>query len=208
MSGSAPFGYRYVHGFLWPEGDTACANVTFDNVSDVDMAIEHCRSMRTAVQAGGNTGVWPDYLCRKFRRIYTFEADPANFRCLCANAPAENVFKFNAALGSARGTVGMDRNPKNCGSYQVDGAGPIPVLRIDDLGLDECDFLQLDIEGMEYHALVGAEATLVRCRPVVMIEDKGLSERYGVQRGAAGEYLRTLGAKQVGEIHRDLIFTW
>ena len=43
------------------------------------------------------------------------------------------------------------------------------IRRLDELELDPF-FIKLDIQGFEYRALKGAEQTIRRCRPVIMIE--------------------------------------
>lgn len=177
-----PPGYRIDHGRLWPEADVGAA-AAIHTAADLDRVYPHVKQFDVAVQAGGNCGIWPADLARKFRVVYTFEPDPVNFRCLCANAPAENIFKFNAALGLARGTVGLDLRPTNVGAHQVNGSGDIPTMRIDDLALNACDLIYLDIEGYELPALHGARETIERCRPVIVVEDKGMSERYGIKQG-------------------------
>jgi len=54
-------------------------------------------------------------------------------------------------------------------------------MTIDDLGLDACDLIQLDVEGFEAKVLQGASQTITRCRPVIMVEDRGHGTRYGMQ---------------------------
>ena len=145
-------------------------------------------------------------LGERFRFVYTFEPDPVNFRCLCANAPAENVFKFNAALGSGHGCIDLARNPKRIGSHHVAGDGPIPTLLIDDLSLATCDLIYLDVEGYEKHVLLGATDTIARCKPTIAIEDRPSSERYGVPSGAAVEWVLDRFNYRVAErLRRDVV---
>ena len=129
-----------------------------------------------------------------------------NFRCLCTNAPAENIFKFNAALGDVHRGVGLSLRPDNVGAHHVDGAGDIPTLLIDDLALQGCDLIYLDIEGYELPALRGAESTIERCKPVISIEDKGMSERYGIAKGEAEAWLGSRFNYRVAErVRRDVV---
>jgi hypothetical protein len=59
----------------------------------------------------------------------------------------------------------------NSGMFEKhDGPGAIPVLSIDQLGLDNCDLIHLDIEGGEYDALMGAEQTIKQFRPLICLE--------------------------------------
>lgn len=184
-----PDGYTYKRGLLWPAADDETRRVSNLCAGDIDVVCGYCPERRVVVQAGGNCGLWPRILGERFDLVYTFEPDQANFRCLCANAPAENIFKFNAALGTYRGCVDLARDPRRVGSHHVSGAGPIPTLRIDDLGLAVCDLVYLDVEGYEKLVLAGAADTINRCRPTIAIEDKPSSERYGVEKGGTAEWL-------------------
>jgi len=195
------------NGFMWPASDGECHQAVFGSLSDLDHAYARCSNFRVVVQAGGNCGVWPKELSHKFETVYTFEPDPVNFRCLAANVPEHNVFKFNGALGAERRLVELEREPRNIGAHQVaEKAGSIPTLLIDDLGLEACDLIYLDIEGYELNALLGARRTIEACRPVVAVEDKGLSERYGVPQGAVERWLEdNLGYRVVDRVGRDVI---
>lgn len=182
------------------------AEVLFSGVADLEIAYRHCKKFDVAVQAGGNCGIWPKALGEKFGAVYTFEPDPVNFRCLCANAPAENVFKFNAALGDKHRQIGLVARPDNCGAHYVAEIGNIPMLRIDDIDLDECDLIYLDVEGFELNALRGAATTISKCHPVIVAEDKGLSARYAVNRGAVAEWLKFEFGYRVAEtVNKDVV---
>ena len=80
----------------------------------------------------------------------------------------------------------------------------MPTFTIDQLQLDHCDLIQLDVEGREWHALVGALHTLSRHRPVVMLEAKNLPQ--GSSHGQAIALLKQFGYRQVAAAHRDIVF--
>jgi FkbM family methyltransferase len=198
-------------GYWFPSYDVRCRKYTFRQEPQFAEGLKHVKRFDYAVQAGGNVGVWPRWLCLKFKYVYTFEPDPVNFRCMIANCPEENIIKFNAALGHQPGCVtikkGDYRGEDNCGGNHVNGKGVIPTLRLDDLALPGCDLLQLDIEGYEFFALAGAKETILRCKPVVMIEDKGHGKRYGVK-GECPDFLTKLGMVEATKVGADRIFTW
>lgn len=201
-------GYRLrtERGLVWPADDVDCAAVVFDTPPDMDEAILHCRSHDVAVQAGGNCGVWPKYLSSRFGVVYTFEPDPLNFRCLAQNCDEPNIVKMQAALGDVPGFIDLKREARNIGAHYVEGHGIIPTLRIDDLGLEACDYICLDIEGYEFKALSGAVDTIRKFGPVIQIEDKGLSDKYGTQKGHIEEWLmRDFGYEVLSRPHRDVI---
>lgn len=198
--------YRLEHGFIWPRNDKGCCAVCFD-MRGLDIAYKYCKTFDVVVQAGGCVGVWPVELSKRFGLVYTFEPDPENFYCMTQNATDRKIIKFNAALGFRRGCVDMFHYDHNVGAHFISGRGPIPVLRIDDLGLDLCDLIYLDIEGLEHDALLGAADTIQRCRPVVAVEDKGLSERYGTKQGAVERLMvGQHGYQVVARPHRDIVF--
>jgi FkbM family methyltransferase len=198
-----PKGYRIERGLLWPATDVGAAAVLFAGVADLAVAYRHCREFNVAVQAGGNCGIWPKDLGKKFRVVYTFEPDPMNFRCLCANAPAENVFKFNAGLGAGHRTTSLLLRPDNVGAHQIGGAGDIPMLRIDDLALAACDLICLDVEGFELNALIGALETIERFQPTIVVEDKGVA---GVKQGQVVSWLvHGMGYSVAEKVSKDVI---
>lgn len=201
-----PEGYRIERGLLWPATDVGAAEVLFAQVGELEQVYRHCRKFDVAVQAGGHCGLWPRELGQKFGLVYTFEPDPVNFRCLCANAPAENVLKFNSAVGTLPEGVEMLRRPENTGAHRIAGTGPLPTLRIDDLVLAQCDLIYLDVEGYEMRALHGAQETIERHKPVIVIEDKGCSVPYGVTIGETPNWLTKRFGYHIAErIGRDLV---
>jgi len=183
-------GYREDGGFIFPAGDAKIARYLRESLGDIDIAVRHCRGRSIAVQAGGNCGLWPLRLSELFAAVYTFEPDPINFMALAYNtADAHNVIRFQAALGDGPAFIDMNRQVKNCGAFYVGGPGILPTMRVDDLGLTGCDLLYLDIEGREMAALDGAMATIAKFKPVIGFEDKGLCQRFGVEPGAAENWL-------------------
>jgi hypothetical protein len=46
------------------------------------------------------------------------------------------------------------------------------MITIDDLGLNACHIIKLDVAGMETEALHGAAATIRRCRPILYVENE------------------------------------
>lgn len=167
-------------GWTWPKTDTNCWRY-MNRYPDVPGQVsQKVQKHHTVVQAGGNCGFYVKQYAELFQRVYTFEPDPVNFYCLTVNVTDHNVIKSQSCLGHDHGLLDLNRNQKNVGKNHVcrDNAR-YPTVMIDDLALDRCDLIHLDIEGYEYYALLGARKTIEQHAPVIVVEvwDQ-LNDRY------------------------------
>lgn len=74
-----------------------------------------------------------------------------------------------------------------------DGSGGacVPLRRLDDLALDACDIIKIDVEGAECIAMAGAEETVRRFRPVILSELHA-SQLRDVSRCSAQDYVNAM----------------
>jgi FkbM family methyltransferase len=136
-----------------------------------DKYFMNIKNTRVCVTAGGNCGMYTRFYSKIFDVVYVFEPDALNFFCLVNNNQTDNTIKINAALGAQAGFTSLKRvTMNNVGMHKLDGQGFIPIMTIDNMNLPVLDFLQLDVEGYEEHALKGAENTIARCRPIIVVE--------------------------------------
>lgn len=187
-------GVTQIQGLYWPDSVGEDYRHALAHVHGVEWAIEHCPTRRTAVQAGGNIGLWPRRLAEVFDRVITFEPDEASRACLARNVP-ESVTVCPEALGDVAGACGIKH--RGLGSHRVVNGNDVRVTTIDSLNLETLDYLQLDVEGYEWHALAGAVSTIRRCRPVIQVELRDFTEKYGQTDAAVRELLQGLGYTQV-----------
>jgi hypothetical protein len=96
--------------------------------------------------------------------------------------------------------------PENIGAHQLKEGTDVKVVTIDSYGIEDCDFLQLDVEGSEHQALLGAEQTIKKSYPVITLELKGLGSRYGYSNEDTVDLLESWGYQIVGRVNRDVIF--
>jgi FkbM family methyltransferase len=158
-------------GWLWPISDTHTFHWLNEVEPDIpDWVMSKVSNFRTILQAGGNCGLYVEKYAQNFQRVFTFEPDARNFRCLVHNVGYPNVFFNRCALGSASGTVDLIIQEEHLGGTQVKEGTQIPVITLDSLELQNVDLIHLDIEGYETHALDGAVETIKRCSPVIAIE--------------------------------------
>ena len=182
------------------------------DVGDIDQVLPFVAGRTAAVQAGGCLGVYPRRLAELFETVYCFEPAPALFPLLVQNAPAENIVRFQAALGDERRLVGTSQtrrdgkpNPHEGITHLVPG-GTIPTLRIDDLHLPVCDLIYLDTEGCELPALMGATFTLHRCRPVVVSEINKNLGFVGLTPEDVYQFMSAYRYRAVAKLHADEVF--
>ena len=100
-----------------------------------------------------------------------------------------------------------ESDPFNSGKHHVvlDDGG-IEMRSVDSFNYENVDFIKMDIEGYEFFGLLGAEETLKRCSPVVLIEQNGLETKYGLQKKEAGKYLESLGYNLKAIANKDYIY--
>jgi FkbM family methyltransferase len=176
-----------------------------------------------AVDGGAHVGSWTFAMAEAgFNAVWSFEPAPDTFECLMENAKEwqsehQHLRTFlnlnRCALGAETGKSGMADDGKyaggNTGGRHLKGDGDINVRPLDVYNMGALDFLKLDLEGFEVFALRGARSTLLKHRPVVMIEDKyRMAHRYNLKPGAACEYLLELGMEECGHVGADRIFRW
>ena len=200
--------------FLVPEGDTDSVRYhTGTDEQNIGIILNHVPYDRAAlcVQAGGNLGYFPIAFSKIFSRVITFEPDHVNFQCLSHNCTEENIIKLQAALGYDRMWVEIevpDVTHVGLNQVKLSGQPMVPTLRIDDLALPACDLIQLDLEGFEYQALLGAIETITKFRPILAIELVGHTARYGGGDGDKHcyELLAFHGYQLADTIYNDRIF--
>lgn len=179
----------------------------------LSVALSHVRDFRCAIDGGAHVGDWARILAGRFRDVLLFE--PGDDGPLYV---PPNVVIHRFALGYHTGRADIMSTPKKQGArsrfirfadMDMDGivVGQTEVTTIDHLGRDDVDFIKLDLEGAEYYALLGAEKTIERCRPVIMIEDERLyaKKRYGIEEHAARKLLEFHGYQVISEMTPNLL---
>lgn len=177
-----------------------------NHVRSAELAISLCKQHRTAIQAGGNVGLWPMRMARSFELVLTFEPEPVSRAVLAENvATLTNVSVRAEALGESHGACGISR--RSLGSHNVTDGASVDIITIDSLGLYDVDLIQLDIEGYELRALRGAVETIRRCRPVIQVELRGFTAKYGDSDEALIAFLAELGYREKARVPgADVVF--
>jgi len=154
------------------------------------------------IDCGANLGIhsvsWARHMTG-WGSVLAIEAQERIFYALCGNITLNNVFNARAMHAAVAAEVGRMRipvpdylAPASFGSLELkplsaefigqnidyaESAGmEIDTITIDSLNLPRVDFIKIDVEGMELEVLAGAQATLNRCKPVLLI-DRGKVEQ-------------------------------
>jgi len=182
-------------GFRWPKEDW--------NDAIKSLILKHVKNWNVVVQAGGLQGMYSRLLSDMFERVYTFEPDPLSFHCLVNNCQKDNIIKIQAAVGESFGLIDVNRFcTHNVGMNSVVSGKKYPMFTIDSLCLDQCSFIQLDVEGFEVAALKGAKNTIDIHKPVICVETRTATEK------EVDSFMRTLGYNEIDKYHHDSFYVY
>jgi len=151
--------------------------------AEADMFRHFLKPGMTAVEVGANIGAHTLALAGIVGpqgRVLAFEPQRIVFQMLCANLAVngiEHVDAHWAAVGSAPGRITVPRlagtQRTNFGGLAVGGGqgDEVSLLTLDSLELPACDFLKIDVEGMERDVILGTRQTIRRLRPTISVEN-------------------------------------
>src|SRR6266513_392092 len=142
------------------------------------------KSGMTVLDVGANIGYFSALasgLVGNSGQVHAFEPMPQNLSRLRQNLrPFRWAHPYPYAVGDATGTAVIYFNESEAGwasllnSNDLARRADVDVIRLDDWVRDHAvnriDFMKMDIEGGEFHALLGAQVLLSRFRPVIVAE--------------------------------------
>ena len=176
-------------------------------------SIELCSKRGTALDIGANVGLWGRDLVDNFAKVVAFEPVAVFRECLEKNVVGNNFFISPLALGDHDTQATIIITEGNSGHSHLDpatlGTGDVQVVKLDNLNIENVDYIKIDCEGYEYRVLQGAEQTVKRWRPIMVIEQKphdAYSKDYG--QFAAIALLESWGMIKLDQIRDDWIMGW
>ncbi len=180
-------------------------------------AMQYVRERRMAIDVGAHVGLWSYFMARDFKDVAAFEPMPEHILCWHENMRGQpNAELYECALGPVGNgaVVGLETRAASSGDTQVateikEGMVTVEMTTLDRINFPYVDLIKIDCEGYEYNILQGALATIERCKPCIIVEQKGnMIERYGHKKLAAVHLLESLGAAVREEISGDFIMSW
>lgn len=137
---------------------------------------DHCRPDAVALDVGANIGAHTRTLAAASRQVIAFEPQVRVFEVLRRNTSAlDNVTLVNAAASDHDGILAVHHARGNSGAATVShGSGDeaTPSVRLDDMDLPgPIALIKIDVEGHERKVIQGGRQTILRDRPVIVLED-------------------------------------
>lgn len=208
--------------WAWPVEDTECWGALQSERHNIDriMAVAQrhmTRPIETIIQAGANAGMFPILLASKYDlNVLTFEPLAVNFCAMLINIERHlsvdrvgSVWPIFGAVGADDDLVEVafsDKEQTNFGAGYVRGGGKIPCYGIDGMIMDQIDMIWFDIEGAELSALRGAQILILKDRPIIVLEIKGLGDRFETPDHDLHQFMQDNNYKQVHKEGHDHVF--
>jgi hypothetical protein len=198
-------------------------NILLFGQNSRDAALAHVKNWRTVVDIGAHVGISVHCWASRFEQVIAFEPMVDHYGCLVENTKKfSNVTTHNCAMSNQTAMLkGAYRTLKNSGSFQlVDDEFirtnrksttiyDIPSRRLDEYELTDVDLIKVDVEGWEFEVLKGAQETIRRCQPTLMIEFTGGGARKSMTSYSVDLYhklINDLGYHSVASIDDDTIY--
>jgi FkbM family methyltransferase len=216
-----------IGGLYFPDGEkqfTQYGEAICDyQKRDRDAVYPYVKQWRRALDVGANVGIFARAFAERFDEVVAFEPVPQTRECLERNVPG-NVRVEPYAVADQPGVLKMYRTKGSGASFICDHPQvvtptegdqlkegrkvDVEVRTIDSYDFDAVDLIKMDIQGAEYPALVGARETILRHRPVIMVEEKPFSEEHLAYVVKAAELLTSLGMTAMEKAQSDRIFVF
>lgn len=156
----------------------------------------------TFLDIGANIGYFSMLAASRGARVYSWEPVPHVRERFTENRDLNgfDISVFATALSNSSGTVEFQLPaPSNWGNGSIGVesgvVSRVPTERLDDaLDLDSVRLIKIDVEGAEMQVLRGAENTIRRCMPTMLVEiNPAALERMGSTAQELRDYLEALG---------------
>jgi len=206
---------QLVDGFYIPDGDlpkhhNAESVIKHDKILNAKV-LEYTKHRRHMVDVGGNVGRWSVDFAKDFETVSAFEPAPYHIECFeknCEQYPNIKLYPYGLSNTNKKGNLEV-AVAEHLGSTRVipSSDGNIELKTLDEHNFTDVDVLKVDVEGLEIDVLQGAQQTIRRCKPIIVIERCVFnSERFGLDKMASHNELDKQGYKRLFKITRDCIY--
>ena len=177
---------------------------------NLDRALTLVKDWTLAIDGGANYGLMSYHMNSRFDQVLAFEIDDQLRTCLADNMKTFACSKVRIepyGLGDREKSVDLVKTQKSFGNFvnPATESGKFAVRSIDSYELDTVGFIKLDCEGYEPLIIQGAEQTIKRSWPVILMERKVLVNKFNFGTHATEHLLRTWGYNKVIDLGKDII---
>ena len=167
---------RRAHGWILPGSDTVLEPLLAKGPTEagkrrgdhlrMQLVGQHLRmNRRRAIDIGARAGFWSDWLAARFELVNAFEHDLVMRKCFRRNISQANVTLHAYDFGCGDGLPSV--------AAGSDVAEESRVRQLDDFAYADVDFVNINVVGSCLHILRGAEQTLRRCKPLILVNEVG-----------------------------------
>ncbi|MFQ5626642.1 MAG: FkbM family methyltransferase [Methyloligellaceae bacterium] len=167
--------------FVLPKGDTHFLPFVENGKYQIAQrlaAYKYVHEWDLALDVGAHVGFWTNCMAARFESVHSFEPNPETLNCLIQNK-ASNVVAHNFALGDCDRASFLalpegGNKTTSSGAWEISDDEdkafyPIEIRTMDSLGLAP-NFIKIDVQGFELQVLEGALETIMRHRPIIIVE--------------------------------------
>lgn len=147
----------------------------------VDLLQAHIKPGTVAIDIGAHIGTHALSMSKFVGaegKVVAFEPQKKLFSELVMNMTlnsCSNVHAYRCAVGKGSGTIEMDSPvADNEGGIGFGSGGDnAPIISLDSLELSNVSLMKIDVENFEYQVLLGAEKTIRKSMPYIIVEIMG-----------------------------------
>jgi FkbM family methyltransferase len=186
-----------------------------------EAAYKYVKDWRRALDVGASVGIFARDFATRFEEVVAFEPMPLVRECLAANVPA-NVRIEGYAVADKPAKFDMYRSGSAGGAFITNHPQVVPpdsplksgrTVEVEARTLDSFEFdfvglIKMDIQGAEYPALIGARETILRHRPVLLIEEKPFNAQSAAFVQKTSELLISYGLSPKEKAQGDRIYVF
>lgn len=131
------------------------------------------------LDVGANHGAHTIAFAKNAAEVHAFEPQRILFQILCANVALNaltNVYTHQVAVGRKTGVINVPpldyTKSANFGALAMGGTSgeQVPLVTLDTLNL-ACNFIKIDVEGMEEDVIAGGEGVIREHQPILYLEN-------------------------------------
>ncbi len=207
------------HGFWFPDYDDHFPRMLAKSLKNDkviryqwrarDAAIAACDQKRICIDIGANVGLWACDLVNEFQTVIAFEPVEEFRDCFKKNVKGSNYIVESVALGRTETFIEMSIVQGNTGHSHINptslGKGTIPLKTLDSYNYENIDMIKIDVEGYEEEILAGAMNTILKNKPVIVVEQQKHEYKDAITDKPSIKILESWGYRVVDHHKKDWI---